>query len=141
MELDNMTHCDLLPLIAENKSLGSTLDMKFLSFYKTIMSSENIVVKHTAQMMSLSHTSTMCKNVNHLTYKYDISKVDIMCFSKGKLKKICHSSWLANIELEYPLYPKYASIIRDMITMMEDRCIRFFSNEECKSTIDYLCTI
>ena len=141
LELDNTTHCDLLPLIAENKSLGSTLDIKFLSFYKTIMSSENNVVKHTAQMMSRSHTSTMCKNVNHLTYKYEINRDDIMNFSKNKLKGICHSSWLASIEEMYPQYKTYANIIKDMITMMEDRCTRTFSNEECKFTIDFLCTI
>ena len=105
------------------------------------MSSENIVIKHTAQMMSRSHMSTMFKNVNHLTYKYNISRDDIMNFSKGKLKKICHSSWLENIEVMYPSYHTHASVIRDMIVMMEDRCTKTFSNEECKLTIDFLCTI
>ena len=82
MEPDNMTHCDLLPLVAENKSLGSTLDINYLLFYKTIMSSENNFVKHTAQIMSRSHTSTTCENENHLTYKYEINRDDIMNFLK-----------------------------------------------------------
>ena len=66
--LDNTTHCDLLPLIADNMPLDCILDLKFLSFYKTIMSSENWIVSHVAHRMSKSLASTLCKNDNYLRY-------------------------------------------------------------------------
>ena len=71
-------------------------------------------------------------------YKYDICEENIMTFSKDKLKKLCYSKWLTQVDA---LYPTYASIIRDMIMIMEGRCTRVFSNDECKHIIDFLCTI
>ena len=89
----------------------------------------------------------MCKNINHLGYKYDISMDDIMKLSKYKLRKHCYSKWCSEVE---PFYPMYASIIKEMIWMTESRCNftvnnvvveRWLSNEQCKLIIDYLCTI
>ena len=85
--LDNTTQCDLLPLIADNMPLDCILDLKFLSFYRTIISSENSVVSYVAHRMSKSRISTLSKNVNYLRYKYDICVDNIMTFSKGKMKK------------------------------------------------------
>ena len=69
----NTTHCDLLPLIAENLPLESSLELKFLSFYKSIATSENKIINYMAKHMLQSYNSTMCKNIRHLTFKYDIS--------------------------------------------------------------------
>ena len=134
----NTTHCDLLPLIADNMPLECSLDLKYMSFYKSIISSENSIIKYTAQNMSHSHTSILCKNLTYLTYKYQLSIGDIMTSSKSKLKKHCYSNWLRGIE---NIYPTHANVICDMIAMIEDRCTRIFSNEECKHIIDFLCTI
>ena len=138
LEVVNTTHCDLLPLIVDNMPLECILDLKYFSFYKNIMSSENKIIKYTAQSMSLLHTSTLCKNMTHLTHKYKLSREDIMAYSKSKLKKHCYKSWLEGVE---NLYPTYANIISEMIAMMEGKCTRIFSNEECKHIIDFLCTI
>ena len=80
----NTTHCDLPPLIADNMPLDCILDLKYLSFYRSIMSSENRVIKYTAHMMSKFHASTHCKYVKQLRYKYDISVENITKFSKCK---------------------------------------------------------
>ena len=145
--LVNTTHCDLIPLISDNMPLDCILDLKFLSFYRSIMSSENKAVKYVAHRMSQSSTSIMCKNVNHLRYKYDIRMDDIMDLSKYELRKHCYSKWCSEVE---PLYPMYASIIKEMILMTESRCNfivnnfvveRWLSNEQCKHIIDSLCTI
>ena len=80
-------------------------------------------------------------------YKYDISMDDIMELSKYKQRKHCYSKWCSKVE---PLYPMYASIIKEMILMTESRCNfivnnvvveRWLSNEQCKYIIDSLCTI
>ena len=89
--LVNTTPCDLIPLISDNMPLDCILDLKFLSFYRSIMSSENKAVKHVAHLMLQSSTSIMCKNVNHLRYKYDIRIDDIMELSKYELRKHCYS--------------------------------------------------
>ena len=145
--LVNTTHCDLLPLIADNLPLDCMLELKFLSFFRSIMSSENRAVKHVAHSMLKSRTSTMCKNVNHLKYKYDISMDDIMNLSKFKLKEHWYAKWLSKVD---PLYPMYTSIIKEMILMTESRSDfvvnntiveRWLSNEQCRHIIDSLCTI
>ena len=145
--LVNTTHCDLIPLVADNLPIDCMLDLKFLSFFKTIMSSENRAVNYVANSMLKSHTSTMCKNVKHLRYKYDMSLDDIMNLSKFKLKEHCNTKWQSKID---PLYPMYASIIKEMILMTESRndfivnnviVERWLSNEQCKHIIDSLCTI
>ena len=145
--LVNTTHCDLLPLIADNLPLDCMLELKFLSFFRSIMSSENRAVKHVAHSMLRSRTSTMCKNVKHLKYKYDISMDDIMNLSKFKLKEHWYTKWLSKVD---PLYPMYTSIIKEMILMTESRSDfvvnntiveRWLSNEQCRHIIDSLCTI
>ena len=123
------------------------LDLKLLSFFRAIMSSENKTVKYVAHSMLNSHTSTMCKNVKYLRYKYEISMDDITNLSKFKLKEHCYTKWLSKVD---PLYPMYAGIIKEMILMTESRndfivnnviVERWLSNEQCKHIIDSLCTI
>ena len=102
------------------------------------MSSENRIIKYTANSMSLTYTSIFCKNLTHLTHKYNLSRDDIVTFLKSKLKKHYYINWLAGIK---NLYATFANIISDMIAMMKDRFTRIFSNEECKHMINFLCTI
>merc|ERR1711888_353252 len=92
------------------------------------MSSENRAVKYLAHSMLNSHTSTMCKNVKHLRYKYEISMYDITNLSKFKLNEHCNTKWLSKVD---PLYPKYASIIKEMILMTESRS-EFIVNNGCQ---------
>ena len=145
--LVNTTHCDLIPLVADNLPLDCMLDLKFLSFFRTIIASENSSVKYVAHSMLMSHTSTMCKNVKHLRYKYDLSMDDIMNMSKFKLKEHCNAKWLSKVN---PLYPMYANIIKEMILMKDCRSDfivnnviveRWLSNEQCKYVIVSLYTI
>jgi hypothetical protein len=56
-----MTHCDLLPLIADNMPLECKLDGKYLGFYKSISTSDNNIVKYTAKCKLYDHSSTLGK--------------------------------------------------------------------------------
>ena len=47
LEVVNTTHYDLLPLIAVNMPLKCILDLKYLSLYRSIISSENSMIKYT----------------------------------------------------------------------------------------------
>ena len=104
--------------------LECSLDFKYITFYKSIATSEKGIIEYMADNMINSHTSTLGKNMRHLTYKYDMSRETIMTYSKSKMKKYCKDKWFVGFE---ELYPTYASIIRDMVMMMEDQCIITFS--------------
>ena len=136
--LPYMTHCDMLPLIANNMPLDCILDCKYIAFYKSIGKSENKIIKYTAKNKVYDHSSTLGKNINHLLNKYDIVADDIISLSKHKVKEICYSKWLSSVNVEYPIY---AEIIKDMIVMREGRCTKVFLNEDCKFIIDFCCII
>ena len=138
LEMPNMTHCDLLPLIADNMPLECILDCKYISFYKSIVKSENKIVSYTAKHRLYDHTSTLGRNVTHLMHKYGTVVDDVLSLSKDSVKKLFYNRWLDGINVEYPMY---AEIIKDMVIMREGRCTRVFSNEDCKFIINFCCVI
>ena len=102
------------------------------------MNSKNSIVKFTANVRLLDHTSTLSKNIKYIIHKYDINAIDMLSTSKYNLRKLCHSKWLEKVD---DMYVTYADIIKDMIMMKEDRCLRVFSNEDCNLITKFLCTI
>merc|ERR1711951_273798 len=78
MSVPSRTHCDLLPLIANNMSIETRLDCKYIAFYKSIATSTNRIVKHIARSKLYDSSSTMDSNMNHLMHKYNISVEDIV---------------------------------------------------------------
>ena len=79
-----MTHCELLPLIADNFSIETRLDCKYIAFYKSIATSKNSTVNYVARSRLYNCSSTMGNNMNHLMHKYDISVDDILVTPKKK---------------------------------------------------------
>ena len=114
-----------LPLIVDNKPLECMLDCRYLAFYKSIATSENSIIKFTAQYRLYTHTSTMGRNMTYLMNKYDINKH-------------CYSKWITEVPDDYYIH---AGIIQEMIMMKEERCNRIFSNDDCNFVIDFLCTL
>ena len=86
--LPNMTHCDLLPLIAENMPLQCNLDCKYIAFYKSIAKSDNNIVRFTAKYKFHDHTSTLGRNITHMMHKYDFDVDDIISLLKQRLKEL-----------------------------------------------------
>ena len=138
LELPYMTHCDMLPLIANNMPLDCILDCKYIAFYKSIEKSENKIIEYTAKNKVYDHTSTLGKNITHLVHKYDLAVDDIVSLYKHKVKELCYIKWLSGVNIEYPIY---AQIIKDMIEMREGRCTKVFLNEDCKFIMDFCCII
>ena len=138
LALPNNTHCDLLPLIADNMPLEYILDCRYVSFFQTIVNSKNKIISYIARNKIFDCTSTLGKNITHLMHKYNLIIDDIKSLSKKRIKEHFHSTWLSGINNEYPMY---AQIIKDMIGMKEVNGTRVFSNEECQSIIDYCSVI
>ena len=49
-----------------------------------------------------------------------------------------YNKWLESVHDEYP---SHASVIKEILAMIEGRCTRLFSNEECINIIDYVCIV
>ena len=49
LSVSNMTHCDLLPLIADNMPLKVKLDCKYIGICKSIANSHNDLVRYAAK--------------------------------------------------------------------------------------------
>ena len=132
------THCDILPLIVDNKPLECMLDCRYLAFYKSIATSDNSIIRFTAQYRLYAHTSTMGRNMSHLMNKYDISIDNVISYTKAKINKHCYSRWLTGVPDDYYTH---AGIIQEMFMMKEERCNRMLSNDDCNFVIDFLCTL
>ena len=91
-----------------------------------------------AKNMLQSYNSTMCKNIRHLTFKYDISIDNIISLSKGNIRKLIYNKWISGINESYPIHAK---VIREMLGIREERYTRILSNDECKFIIEFLCTL
>ena len=92
MSVPSTTHCDMFPLIAENMSIETRLDCKYIAFYKSIATSKNCIVNYVARNRLHEHASTMGKNMTYLMHKYYISLDDILVTSKKAMNKQCHQN-------------------------------------------------
>ena len=138
LSLPYNTHSNLLPLIAENRPLDCMLECRYIGFYKTISESKNNIVKYIAHTRLYDYTSTMSRNMLHIMSKYNLSIDDIRSLSKTNINRHCYNKWLTVVDNDYPIY---AGIIREMLMMKEERCIRTLSNDDCNFVIKFLCTI
>ena len=127
------THCELLPLIAENMSIETRLDCKYLSFYKAIATSKNSIVNYVARSKLHDFSSTMGKNMNHLMHKYNIRVEDILQTSKKQMNTLCYQKWAEEIN-EQSI--SYAHIIRELIKLKEGNLQLIFSNKDIEFSYD-----
>ena len=139
------THCDIIPLIAGNVPIECFLDCKFLSFYKSIASSENKTVRYVTNINTYDPKSTLGKNILHLIHKYDVSVEDILTSSKKMLKANCFQKWSREVNDQYVIH---AHLVRELIDVKEGRLHITFPNCEDGLSfasydliINFLCTI
>ena len=91
LSVSNMTHCDLLPLIADNMPIKVKLDCKYIGFYKSIANSDNDLVRYAAKCKLFDHSSTMGRNITYLIHKYELQVEDLLTLSKYKVKEHCYN--------------------------------------------------
>ena len=118
--------------------LDVKLECKYIGFYKSIATSENIILRYTAKCKLYDYSSTLGRNMTYLIHKYGLQVDDLLSLSKNKLKQHCYNKWINQINEEYITY---SIIIKDLFMMKENRCVRCFSNTDCNFMIDFLCII
>ena len=128
-----MTHCKLLPPIANNVSMETRLDCKYFAFYKAIATSRNSIVNCVARSKLHDYSSTMGKNMNHLMYKCIISVEDILQTSKKQMNKLCYQKWTEEINAQSI---SHANIIRELIKVNEGNLQLLFTNENFEFSYD-----
>ena len=128
-----MTHCELLPLIADNFSIETRLDCKYIAFYKSIATSKNSTVNYVARSRLYNCSSTMGSNMNHLMHKYDISVDDILVTSKKNMNNKCYQKWKEEINGQSIIN---AQIIRELIKVKEGNLQLFFTNNDFEFSYD-----
>ena len=138
LEVPNTRHCDLLPIISDRMPLRCTLELKYISFFRSIATSENPIIKYMAKHMLNINTSTMCRNMKYLCYKYEVSIDDILTKSTGRIRKDVYNKWFSGVNAEYSTH---ANVIKDMLGIKEERYTRILSNEECNIFIEFACTV
>ena len=133
LSVPSMTHCELLPLIADNMSIETRLDCKYIAFYKSIATSKNSIVNYVARSRLRDCSSTMGNNMNHLMHKYNISVDDILETSKKNMNIICYQKWTEEINGQSIIY---AQIIRELIKMKEGDLQLIFTNADFEFSYD-----
>ena len=128
-----MTHCKLLPLIANNVSIETRLDCKYLAFYKAIATPGNNIANYVARSKLHDYSSTMGKNMNHLMYKYNISVEGILQTSKKQMNMLCYQKWTEEINAQSI---SHANIIRELIKVNEGNLQLLFTNENFEFSYD-----
>ena len=141
LSLPYRTHCDLIPLIAENTPIVIFLHCKFLAFYKSAATSKNSIVNYMAKTCFFNQESTMGRNMTHLLHKYNLQVNNILSYSKDLIKKHCYQKWKSEVN---PQYLIHAQIVREIIMVKEERLQITFTCDagdfSADSIINTLCT-
>ena len=141
LSLPYRTHCDLIPLIADNTPIEIFLHCKFLAFYKSAATSKNSIVNYMAKTCFFNQESTMGRNMTHLLHKYNLQVNNILSYSKDLIKKHCYQKWKSEVN---PQYLIHAQIVREIIMVKEERLQITFTCDagdfSADSIINTLCT-
>ena len=91
-----------------------------------------------AKHMLQSHSSTLCRNMRHLCYKYNLRIENILSSSIGSMKKEVYNKWFSGVNESYPIH---ANVVKDMLGIKEERYTRILSNDDFNLVIEFLCTL
>ena len=132
------THCDILPLIASQTPIDIQLKCRFLKFYRSLLESENNLVKYLSRFKTFSSHSTMGKNLNQVLYDLNVDIFELEMLSLQKIKNMYYDKWLSSVN---GLYIIHSNCIYDLCMMKEKV---FFNNQykqECEFLIRFFCTL
>ena len=115
------TQCHLLPLISSQAPIEIQLKCRFLHFYRSLLESENNLIRYMSRLMTFSSNSVMGNNLNRILYDLDVDIVELELLSLNKIKKMYYDKWLSSVNGLYLMHSKY---IYDLCMMKEKH---FFS--------------
>ena len=132
------THCDIVPLVSSQLPIELQLKCRFLKFYKSLLQSDNELIRYLSKIRKFSSNSTMGKNLNQILYELDLDMFELDMLSPNKIKNMYYDKWITSVNNLYLIHSKF---IYDLC-MMKERV--FFSNQyrhECEFFIRFFCTL
>ena len=132
------THCDILPLISSQFPLEIQLKCRFLKFYRSLLESDNNLIRYLSSFKTFSNNSTMSNNLNQILCDLNMDMFELEMLSLNKFKNMLYNKWLSSVKGLYLIHSKY---IHELCVMKEKF---FFSNrcvQECDFFIRFFCTI
>lgn len=124
------THCDILPLLSSQVPIDIQLKCRFLKFYRSLLESDNKLIRYMCTFMTFSSNSVMGNNLNQILYDLDVDILELNTFSLNKIKKMYYSGWVSNVNYLYLVHSKY---IYDLCLLKE----RVFLNSRCVQECDF----
>ena len=124
------THCDILPLLSSQVPIDIQLKCRFLKFYRSLLESDNKLIRYMCTHMTFSSNSVMGNNLNQILYDLDVDILELNTFSLNKIKKMYYSGWVSNVNYLYLVHSKY---IYDLCLMKE----KVFLNSRCVQECDF----
>ena len=135
LDIPYNTHGKLLHMILNDSPVEAQLYNRFLNFFKSVISSENKVLKLCGNLVLNGSGSTVCDNINYVRYKYNLrrSKLDILGYKNDLLKMECQNEYFDG---------KVAICVSNIIDLiqMKECPDRQFTTVEINSLIKYFCT-
>ena len=132
------THCDILPLLSKQIPIDIQLKCRFIKFYKSLLASENNLVRYLAECKLTSKNSTMCRNVNQILYDLNIDNLNLQMYSVNHMKELYCKIWLSFVNENYIIQ---ANCIKDLCMMKEGVLPINVDVHECDFLIRFLCTL
>ena len=132
------THCDILPLISNQIPIEIQLKCRFIKFYKSLLASDNNLVRYLAECKSFSKNSTMCRNVNQILYDLNIDNLNLQMYSVNHMKELYCKKWLSSLNKNHITQ---ANCIKDLCKMKEGVLPSNLNVHECDFLIRFLCII
>ena len=101
------THCDILPLISSQAPIEIQLKCRFVKFYRSLLESENNLIRYMSKLMTFSSNSVMGNNLNRILYDLDVDILELEVLSLVKIKKMLYDKWLSSVNYLYLIHSKY----------------------------------
>ena len=123
------THCDILPLISSQAPIEIQLKCRFVKFYRSLLESENNLIRYMSKLMTFSSNSVMGNNLNRILYDLDVDILELEVLSLVKIKKMLYDKWLSSVNYLYLIHSKY---INDLCMMKEKVFLNNQYVQECQ---------
>ena len=132
-DLPNMTHCDLLPVIADCKNIETQLLCRMSKFVYKAMSSQNIYLRMLMNVATAGSRSILSKSFNHMLFK---SKLSNHVFKTSSL-----SCMIKNVsDVNSPSESTYQVGAFARSVLFERENVNFLTAENLNTILNILCT-
>ena len=132
------THCDLLPLLTSLSPIDIKLKCRFVKFYRSLVNSNNTLIKYLSNVNTFSCYSTMSKNLNMVLQELDLDISELQNVSIGSIKNMYYQHWLSSINAQYK---SHSSVIHELCMIRDGILLSDLEPDMINFMIQFLCTV